>query len=120
MAKFLIIDDSKLARTMLKNILIEANHEVIAEAENGLEGEELYFKHKPDIVTLDNIMPGGSGKDCLKNILAKDPSAKIILISSVGKEKLIIEQLEIGAKYFIKKPFEKEEVLSAVNVVLKK
>jgi two-component system chemotaxis response regulator CheY len=119
MAKILIIDDSKLARTMLKNIFIEAGHEVIGEAENGLDGETLYFEHKPDIVTLDIIMPGKGAKECLINIMESDPAAKVIIISSIGKEKMIIEKLKIGAKDFITKPYEKETVLTAVDKLLK-
>ena len=119
MAKFLIIDDSKLTRTMLKNILAEEGHEIVAEAENGLEGAELYSLHKPDIVTLDNLMPVEGGMACLKNILQIDPGAKIIIVTSVAKESLIIEELKLGAKHFIKKPFEKEDVISAVRAVLK-
>jgi two-component system chemotaxis response regulator CheY len=118
MAKFLIIDDSKFARTILKNILAEAGHEIIAEAANGLEGEVMYAQHKPDIVTLDNVMPEEGGKDCLTHIMEKHPDAKIIMVSSVGKDNLIDEELKIGAKAFIVKPFEKENVLSVVNKIL--
>ena len=118
MARFLIVDDSKLARAILKDILVEAGHEVVAEAVNGVEGEEMYFKHKPDIVTLDNVMPDAEGKDCLQNIIAKDPDAKVIMVSSVGKENLVIEELKMGAKNYIVKPVEKENVLAVVASVL--
>ena len=118
MARFLIIDDSKLARTMLKDILVEAGHEVVAEATNGLEGEAMYAQHKPDIVTLDNVMPGESGKDCLTHIIEKHPDAKVIMVSSVGKGNTIVEELKIGAKNFITKPIEKENVLSAIAGIL--
>ena len=119
MATFLIVDDSKVVRNILKKILEEAGHEVVAEASNGVEGEAMYFEHKPDVVTLDNVMPEENGKDCLKNIIAKDPDAKIIMVSSVGKEKTIMEEIKLGAKLFITKPFEKENVLTAVHSVLK-
>ena len=118
MARFLIIDDSKLARTMMKDILVEAGHEVVAEAANGLEGEAMYAQHKPDIVTLDNVMPGESGKDCLTHIIEKHPDAKVIIVSSVGKGNTIIEELKIGAKTFITKPIEKENVLAIIAGVL--
>ena len=118
MAKFLIVDDSKLARTILHNILVEAGHEIVAEAENGLEGEEMYSQHKPDVVILDNVMPVEGGKTCLKNLLAKDPEAKIIIVSSVGKENLIEEELKIGAKAYVSKPIEKEALLATVASVL--
>ena len=119
MAKFLIVDDSKLARNLLKNILVEAGHEIVAEAADGLEGEAMYAQYKPDIVTLDNVMPSEEGKDCLKHILEADPGAKVIIVSSVGKESTIVEELKIGAKNFITKPFEKEEVLAVIASILK-
>ena len=118
MAKFLIVDDAKLPRMMLKNILVEAGHQIVAEAINGLEGETMYFEHKPDVVTLDIVMPEVGGIECLKNIIAKDPEAKIIMVSSVGKDSTVDEALQIGAKQFVTKPFDKEKVLKAVALVL--
>ena len=118
MAKFLIIDDSKLARTQLKNLIAEIGHEVVAEASNGLEGYDMFMSHKPDIVTLDNIMPTMGGMDCLKKIIAADPNAKIIMVSSVGKKATIEEQLSLGASHFITKPFEKENIIAAIEKVL--
>ena len=118
MARFLIVDDSKLVRAMLKDMLLAAGHEVVAEAENGSEGKEMYFQHKPDIVILDNLMPVEGGLDCLKNILAQDPEAKIIIVSSIGKENMIDEELRIGARAYITKPVDREAFLSAVASVL--
>ena len=118
MAKFLIVDDARLARMMLKNILTEAGHEVIAEAADGLQGENMYFQHKPDVVTLDIVMPEVGGIECLQNIIEKDPDAKIIMVSSVGKDSTVDEALKIGAKLFITKPFEKDNVLSSIASVL--
>ena len=120
MARFLIVDDSKLARTTLKDILVEAGHEVVAEAANGLEAEAMYAQHKPDIVTLDNVMPGESGKDCLTHIIEKYPDAKVIMVSSVGKGSTVVDELKIGAKNFIVKPIEKENVLAVIAGVLEK
>jgi two-component system chemotaxis response regulator CheY len=115
MAKFLIIDDSRVSRKFISNLIEEAGHEVVAEAANGLEGYDMYVQHKPDIATLDVTMPLMGGIGCLKHILEEDPKAKVVLISSVGKEKLIAEALQIGAKHFLTKPLDKEAALTVIN-----
>jgi two-component system chemotaxis response regulator CheY len=99
----------------IKNLVEEAGHEVVAEAANGLEGYDMYAQHKPDIATLDVTMPLLGGIDCLKHILKEFPDAKVVLISSVGKEKLIAEALQIGAKYFLTKPLDKDEATKVIN-----
>jgi len=71
------------------------------------------------VVTLDIVMPEVGGIECLKNIIEKDPGAKIIMVSSVGKDSTVDEAISIGAKVFITKPFEKESVLASIASVLK-
>jgi len=120
MARFLVVDDSKLARTQLKSLIEELGHEVIAEAKDGLEGYDMYMSHKPDIVTLDNIMPNMGGTDCLKKIITADPNAKVIMVSSIGKNTTIKEQISIGASNFVTKPYEKETISKVFEEVLAK
>ena len=119
MARFVIIDDSKLARTFLKNILTGAGHEVVAEGSTGLEGFDLYNQHKPDIITLDMIMPVFSGLDCLKKLMEVEPEAKVVMVTSVGKDSFIEEAMSVGAKAVILKPIQEAGVLSVVESVLK-
>jgi len=118
MAKFLIVDDSRVSRKFISNLIEEFGHEVVAEAANGLEGYDMYVQHKPDIATLDVTMPLMGGIDCLRHILEKDPDANVVIISSVGKEKLIAEALQMGAKYFLTKPLEKEAAKTVFNSLL--
>ena len=92
MAKVLVVDDSKFMRLTLKNFLeknSENSHTVIGEAENVSQAVERYTELKPDLVTMDIIMPEESGLEAVKKILAIDPSAQIIMVSAMGQEKIV-------------------------------
>ena len=118
MARFVVVDDSKFARMFLKNLLTAAGHEVVAEGENGLEGLDLYMQHKPDIITLDVVMPVVTGMECLKKLMPKHPDAKVVMVTSVGKDSSIEEALSVGAKAFILKPIREDETLATIDAVL--
>ncbi|MBQ7955506.1 MAG: response regulator [Lachnospiraceae bacterium] len=114
----LLVDDSKMSRKMLKAILEEEGYSVIAEAGNGEEAVEAYKQRKADLVTLDITMPKMDGIEALKQLLEIDPSVKAIMITAAGQQSKLIEALKCGAKKFITKPFEKEEVIANVNEVM--
>ncbi len=116
----MIVDDSRMSRKMLKNILEEEGYSVIAEAANGEEAVELYKQHKADLVTLDITMPKMDGIDALKKLLEMDASVRAIMITAAGQQSKLLEALKIGAKKFITKPFEKEEVVTNVKDVIGK
>jgi two-component system, chemotaxis family, chemotaxis protein CheY len=118
MAKIVVVDDAKFMRMTLGNILTKANHEVIGEAENGEEAIELYRKLQPDLMTMDITMPVKSGLDAMKEIKKEFPSAKVIMCSAMGQQKMVVEAIEAGAKDFIVKPFDEGRVLDAINRVL--
>ena len=114
----LLVDDSRMSRKMLKNLLEEEGYSVIAEAGDGLEAIEAYKTHKPDLVTLDITMPNMDGIEALKELMAIDPDVKAIMITAAGQQNKLIQALKIGAKKFITKPFEKEEVINNINEVM--
>lgn len=114
-----IVDDSKLSRKVLRSILEDEGYAVIAEATDGEEGIAAYLQYKPDVVTLDITMPNMNGMEALKEILSMDKKAKVVMISAAGQQKKIIEALKIGAEKFITKPFEKEDVISCMDSLLK-
>lgn len=115
----LIVDDSKMSRTMLKNIMEEVGYSVIGEATNGAVAIESYKKNRADIITLDITMPVMDGIEALKQLLDYDSDAKIIMITAAGQQAKLIDALKIGAKKFITKPFEKEEIIKNVEEVIK-
>lgn len=109
--KVLIVDDAGFTRSMLKNIINDTNYaEVVGEAKNGNEAITLFEKLKPDLVTMDLIMPQLGGLDAIKGILKIDKSASIIVVSAIGQQDLILEATQLGAKDFIRKPFKKDQV----------
>ncbi|HAC1456917.1 TPA: response regulator [Listeria monocytogenes] len=119
MLKLLIVDDAMFMRTMIKNIVKDSDFEVVAEAENGLEAVKKYDEAKPDIVTLDITMPEMDGLEALAQIMAKDPSAKVIMCSAMGQQGMVVDAIKKGAKDFIVKPFQADRVLEALEKAAK-
>lgn len=116
----LIVDDSRMSRVILKNVLEEAGYSVIAEATNGEEAVEMFRQHPVDLVTLDITMPKMDGLEALQKILETDADAKVIMITAAGQQSKVLNALKYGAKQFITKPFEKEVVINSVKEVLGK
>lgn len=114
----LVVDDSKMSRSMLRQILEEVGYSVIAEAANGEEAVKAYKEQKPDMVTLDITMPIMDGIDALKQLLEINPDIKAVMITAAGQQSKLIEALKIGAKKFITKPFEKEEIIANISEVM--
>jgi two-component system chemotaxis response regulator CheY len=113
--KILIVDDSIFMRNMLKNIIVEAGHEVVGEGGNGKDAIDKYWELKPDLVFMDIMMPDVNGIDGLKGIMANDSDAQVVMCTSVGQEKVIAETVEAGAVDFVVKPFKKEDILSVLE-----
>ena len=91
---------------------------MIGEDENGAKAVEQYKSLKPDLVIMDIIMPEMGGIDAVREIIKGNPSAKILMCSSMGQQSLVVEAIQAGAKDFIVKPFQPSNVLEAVKKVL--
>lgn len=118
MANILIVDDSTYLRVMIKKILKKMGHNIIAEASNGEEAIEAFKTHRPDLVTMDVVMPKMNGLIAVKNILNMDSKAIIIIVTALGHEPMIRQAIKIGAKDFVIKPFKQDELVKAVEGVL--
>lgn len=118
MKRVLIVDDAAFMRMAIRNILVKHDFEVIDEAENGLVGLNKYKELKPDLVTMDITMPEMTGLDALKEIIAFDPGAKIVMVSAMGQEQMVMEAIRNGAKSFIVKPFKEDHVIQTLNKLL--
>lgn len=114
----MIVDDSRMARTVLKDLLEKNGYTVIAEATNGKEAIEIFHDNFPDLITLDITMPEMDGVEALRKILEIDPDQKVIMITAAGQQSKVVEALKIGAKQFITKPFDQEAVLNSIKEVL--
>jgi two-component system chemotaxis response regulator CheY len=116
--RILIVDDSFYMRTMLKNMLTDAGYEVVGEAANGEQALEMAAATKPDLITLDVILPDNTGLDVLKNLRQSQPDSKVVMCSAVGQEVIVDEAIENGALAYIVKPFSEEKVLEIVGAAL--
>ncbi|TGE28983.1 response regulator [Hymenobacter metallicola] len=116
--RILIVDDSFYMRTMLKNMLSDAGYEVVGEAANGQQALEMASATRPDLITLDVILPDNTGLDVLKGIRQEQPDVKVVMCSAVGQEVIVNEALESGATAYIVKPFSEEKVLEIVGGAL--
>ncbi len=115
--RVLVADDALFMREMIKDILRQGGFEVVGEAVNGNEAMEKYRELKPDITTMDIVMPLKSGIEALREIRKEHGDARVVMISALGQDSLVIEALEAGAKDFIVKPFQAEKVLEIVKKV---
>ena len=121
MANVLVVDDALFMRKMLSDILVKDGHRVVGEAENAKEAVTLYKKLKPDVMTLDMVMPEVDKMNSLQaiqEILALDQGAKIVMVSAMGQQELVVQSIRAGAKDFIVKPFEPKQVTDAVRRLL--
>ena len=114
----LVCDDASFMRTMISDILSQAGYEVVGEAETGVQAVEMYKQLKPDLVTMDIVMPDMGGIDAVRAIVEHDPGARVLMCSAMGQQALVVEAIQVGAKDFVVKPFQPSRVLEAVQRVL--
>ncbi|MGH7684364.1 MAG: response regulator [Vulcanimicrobiaceae bacterium] len=116
--RVLIVDDAVVMRMMIKDILSKNGFEIVGEAQNGADAVEKYKDLRPDVVTMDMVMPGVDGIAAVKQIVSVDPAAKILMCTSLGQEALLNEAMEAGAKSYITKPFQPSKILESLEKVL--
>ena len=115
MTRVMIVDDFEESRLLLKDFLLAHNHNVVAEASDGIEAIEKYNSEKPEIVFLDLIMPKLDGLSVLKQIRFHDPTSKIIVITGNDSVEIFEECTSLGALAFLTKPIDLNDVLSAIS-----
>jgi len=118
MARVLVVDDAAFMRKMVGDALAKGGHEVVGEAGNGVEAIARFQELKPDLVTLDITMPEKDGLAALADIVAVDPSARVVMCSALGQESKVLEAIKLGAKDFVVKPFQPDRVIEAVGKAL--
>jgi two-component system chemotaxis response regulator CheY len=114
----MIVDDVAFVRTTLAAILHQNGYHVVAEASSGVEAVEQYEKFSPDLVTMDVVMPKMSGIEATRKILKTSPDARIVVISAMGQETLVMEAIHAGARDYILKPFSAAEILKTLEHAL--
>ncbi|GAP62951.1 two-component system, chemotaxis family, response regulator CheY [Ardenticatena maritima] len=115
MPTVLVVDDAQFVRKRLQKILSEAGFDVL-EAGDGQEAVDVYRQYHPDVVLLDITMPKLDGMEALRLIREYDPNARVVMLSALGQQAIILEALRRGARDFIVKPFKPEQVLHALEL----
>lgn len=115
MKKVLIVDDSRTSRKILRTILEAHDFEVIGEATNGEEGVKSYKELTPDVVTLDITMPVMDGVAALKEIIAFDSKAKVIMVTAAGQQSNVVDAIKAGAAEFVTKPFDEDVIVDVLK-----
>lgn len=116
--RVLVCDDALFMRSMVGDILEQAGYEVVGEAGNGTEAVAQYKALRPDLVTMDIVMPDMGGIDAVREITRFDPEARIIMCSAMGQQALVSEALQAGASDFVVKPFQASRVIEAAQRIL--
>lgn len=116
--KILICDDSILARKSLSGMLNSFGYSNITEVSNGEDAVSACKKNTPDLIFLDIVMPVKDGVTATTEIIADNPDAKIIIVSSVGTQTHLKEAIKAGAKDFIQKPIDEELLKQVLENIL--
>lgn len=115
MAKTLLVaDDAAIIRAKIKEAACSAGWTIVAEARNGKEAVDRYTEHRPAAVTVDLVMPEYDGIYALREILALDPNAKVVVVSALGQKSVLKDALGLGAADFIVKPFNKQMLIDTL------
>jgi two-component system chemotaxis response regulator CheY len=117
MAKILVVDDAEFLRVRIAKMLVGDGHEIV-EAENGAKAVNMYKAARPDVVLMDITMPEMDGLSALKAIRAFDPRARVVMLTALGQESVVLEAIKSGARDFVVKPFERDRVLGAISKLL--
>jgi len=116
--RILIVDDSPIMRQMLVKIFSDEGFEVVGEAADGAEALAMFERLRPDLTTLDIVMPKMRGIEVLEQIMAKYPDSRIIMASSVSDARTVMHCLKMGAKQYITKPYDEAKIMAAVKKAL--
>lgn len=118
--RLLIVDDALIIREMIKDVVVADGWSVVAEGSDGNEAVELYREHRPDVVTLDLVMPEYDGLHALREIMASDPAARVLVVSAIDQSDVLKQAIRIGAADFIVKPFDNDRLRTALGQLLAK
>ena len=117
-SRVLVVDDAIFMRKMISDILEGNGMEVVGEADTGALAVQKYKELKPDLVTMDIIMPEMNGIDAVRQIISSDSQARIVMCSALGQQALVQDALTAGAKDFLIKPFNPSRVIEVISKIL--
>lgn len=112
--RVLIVDDSLIVRKNMDKFITSLNQRVVGKAKDGREAVSMCLSLKPDLITMDITMPDMDGITAVKRIMAFDQNVKIIMSTSHGQEKMVLDSIRAGAKGYILKPLTLEKLSEAI------
>jgi two-component system chemotaxis response regulator CheY len=115
MKRLLVVDDALFMRKLIRGVAIEAGWEIAGEAANGEEAVALYQELRPDLVTMDLVMPVMGGLEALRKIREFDPQAQVVVVTALDQKQALMDSIRDGALDFIVKPFERQRVLNLLR-----
>lgn len=115
--RIMIVDDSRVVYLQIKKLLQDTEFEIVEYCQDGESVLQAYENCRPDLVTMDIVMPGMDGLDAARLLIEKWPAARILMVSSLFYDSIIDEARKIGVKGFIYKPLEKDSLLKALGQV---
>jgi DNA-binding NarL/FixJ family response regulator len=118
-ASVLVVDDHALVRTGVANIIShEPDLHVVAEAANGLEAVQAFERYRPDVTLLDLRMPVMEGVEAVRQIRQRDPSARVIVLTTYDTDEEIARALKAGAKAYVLKDISAHALIACIHDVL--
>jgi two-component system chemotaxis response regulator CheY len=117
MGRLLVVDDAMIMRKLIRDAATEAGWVVAGEAANGADAVALYEKLRPDLVTMDLVMPVMGGNEALRQIRAADPDARVVVVTALDQKQTLTESIRDGALDFIVKPFDRQRMLELFRKV---
>ena len=118
MPKVMVVDDAQFMRVRLTKLLTGNGFEVV-EAEDGAKAIQVYQSARPDAVLMDITMPEKDGLEALAEIRKIDPTAKVIMLTALGQESMVVQAVQAGARDYVVKPFDPDRVMGALRKVLR-
>lgn len=118
--QILVVDDSLITVKKLSSMLTALGHKVVRTAATGVEALSAYEAYKPDLVTMDITMPDMDGIEATRRIREKFPDALIIMVTSHGQEKMVLDALKAGAKGYVLKPFREDKLKDVIETAVKR
>ena len=116
--KFMIVDDSEVIRTKIRNVLDLEMFELVGVAGDGIDAVEQFQKQQPKVVTMDLTMPRMDGLETIKRLIDIDPEVRILVVSALADKATLIEAMKLGAYGFLCKPFTDNELFEAVEELI--
>ncbi len=118
MLKIMLVDDHEVVRLGLKSLLSRhPKFEVIAEAGSAHQAIDLANRVKPDVVVMDIRLPGKSGIEATREIVANDPKIKVIMLTSYAEDDLLFEAISAGASGYVLKQIGSDELVHALEAI---